>query len=96
MTDMPLRSLRLRRHDGVLWVAIDVPPVNVMTAQLMLDLDAVAASVETDAELQVIVVESANPDFFVAHGDMAFVDDPAEWQCCDRASRYGPRLGRRR
>jgi enoyl-CoA hydratase/carnithine racemase len=79
MTEQSLPSLQVERQDGVLWVSIDVPPVNLMTAQLMLDLDAVAASAENDPDLQVIVVQSANPEFFLAHGDMSFVEDPATY-----------------
>ncbi|MEV8294401.1 MULTISPECIES: enoyl-CoA hydratase/isomerase family protein [Streptomyces] len=79
MTEQSLPSLNLKRQDGVLWVSIDVPPVNLMTAQLMLDLDAVAASAEKDPDLHVIVVQSANPEFFLAHGDLSFVEDPATY-----------------
>lgn len=79
MTQQSLPSLNLKRQDGVLWVSIDVPPVNLMTAQLMLDLDAVAASAENDPDLHVIVVQSANPEFFLAHGDLSFVEDPATY-----------------
>lgn len=79
MTEQSLPSLNLKRQDGVLWVSIDVPPVNLMTAQLMLDLDAVAASAENDPDLHVIVVQSADPEFFLAHGDLSFVEDPATY-----------------
>jgi enoyl-CoA hydratase/carnithine racemase len=79
MTEQSLLSLDVKRQDGVLWVSIDVPPVNLMTAQLMLDLDAVAASAENDPDLHVIVVQSANPEFFLAHGDLSFVEDPATY-----------------
>jgi enoyl-CoA hydratase/carnithine racemase len=79
MTEQSLPSLHLKRQDGVLWVSIDVPPVNLMTAQLMLDLDAVAASAENDPDLHVIVVQSTNPEFFLAHGDLSFVEDPATY-----------------
>lgn len=79
MTEKSLPSLRLKRQDGVLWISIDVPPVNLMTAQLLIDLDAVAASAENDPDLHVIVVQSANPEFFLAHGDLSFVEDPATY-----------------
>jgi enoyl-CoA hydratase/carnithine racemase len=79
MTETSLPSLHLTREDGVLWVSIDVPPVNLMTAQLLRDLDAVAASAESDPDLHVIVVQSADPEFFLAHGDLTFVEDPATY-----------------
>lgn len=76
MPEQSLTTLHLKREDGVLWVSIDVPPVNLMTAQLLLDLDAVAASAENDPDLQVIVIQSSNPEFFIAHGDLTFVENP--------------------
>ena len=79
MTEQPFPSLHVKRQGGVLWVSIDVPPVNLMTAQLLIDLDAVAASAENDSDLQVIVVQSNNPEFFLAHGDLSFVEDPASY-----------------
>jgi enoyl-CoA hydratase/carnithine racemase len=79
MTEQSLSTLRLDRRDGVLWVTIDAPPVNLMSAQLLLDLDAVAASVEHDTDLQVIVLQSADPEFFLAHGDLTFVEDPGTY-----------------
>ena len=69
-------ELRLRAQDGVTWVTIDSPPLNILGAQLMMDLDRLAAAAERDPETRVIVFQSADPDFFVAHGDMEFVDDP--------------------
>ncbi len=79
MSEQSLPSLHVKRQDGVLWVSIDVPPVNLMTARLLLDLDAVAASAENDPDLHVIVLQSSNPEFFLAHGDLSFVEDPATY-----------------
>jgi len=76
MSEQSLTTLHLKRQEGVLWVSIDVPPVNLMTAPLLLDLDAVAASAENDPDLQVIVIQSSNPEFFIAHGDLTFVENP--------------------
>ena len=50
-----------------------------MTAQLLLDLDVVAASAEKNPDLQVIVIQSSNPEFFIAHGDLTFVKNPAAY-----------------
>ncbi|GGP85406.1 enoyl-CoA hydratase/isomerase family protein [Saccharothrix coeruleofusca] len=53
------------------------PPLNLLDATLMLDLDRFTASVSGDGDVRVIVFDSADPDFFIAHGDMGFVEDPA-------------------
>lgn len=43
----------------------------------MVYLDQFAEAVCGDPVVRVIVFDSADPDFFVAHGDMAILDDPA-------------------
>lgn len=68
--------LRIARDAGVATVTIDNPPVNVLDAALMAELRRFLLSVSTDEAIRVIVFESANPDFFIAHVDMTLIDDP--------------------
>ena len=69
-------ALRITVEAGVATVTIDHPPVNVLDAKLMTELNRFAATVQDDAQVRVIVFQSADPDFFLAHGDMNFVNDP--------------------
>lgn len=69
-------ALRIEVDAGVARVTIDHPPLNVLDAALMTELDRFAAAVGGDESVSVIVLQSADPEFFVAHGDMYFVDDP--------------------
>lgn len=62
---------------GVARVTIDNPPLNLLNEALMHDLDQFAEAVCDDPVVKVIVFDSADPDFFVAHGDMAILDDSA-------------------
>lgn len=55
---------------GVLTATIDNPPVNVMTLPLYRDLVAFTAEVERDDAVKVVVFDSADPDFFIAHFDV--------------------------
>lgn len=50
--------------------------MNLLDAALLRDLDAFITQAHSDEATKVIVFESADPDFFVAHGDMDFVDNP--------------------
>lgn len=68
---------------GVLFATINNPPVNVMTVELYADLVAFTSEVEKDEEVKVLVLQSADPDFFIAHFDVEVllaspVDQPAE------------------
>ncbi|MEM6583359.1 MAG: enoyl-CoA hydratase/isomerase family protein [Pseudomonadota bacterium] len=51
-------------------VTIDNPPVNVITGQLFAELAAIFEELDSDPSLAVVVVKSANPDFFLAHFDV--------------------------
>ncbi|GAB3451466.1 enoyl-CoA hydratase/isomerase family protein [Streptomonospora sediminis] len=62
---------------GVAHAVIDNPPVNLLDAALMADLDRFAEAMSGDNGIRVIVFESADPDVFVAHGDMTAAADPA-------------------
>ncbi|MEY9855841.1 enoyl-CoA hydratase/carnithine racemase [Catenulispora sp. GAS73] len=76
MTYADLSTLRVDLQHGVATVAIDNPPLNVLDAKLIPDLRRFAAQVRDDDTVQVIVFESADPEFFIAHGDMHFLTDP--------------------
>lgn len=69
-------ALSINVDAGVAFVTIDHPPLNVLDGTLMTDLHNFASAVENDPQVRVIVLQSANPEFFVPHGDMNFVTNP--------------------
>lgn len=87
MSDQISAKLRIARHKGVATVTIDNPPVNVLDAALMAELRRLLTAVRDDDMTRVIVFESANPDFFIAHVDMTLIDDP---QAFDEIARDVP------
>ena len=77
------RTVRLSVDGGVAVAEIDNPPVNLITADLFRDLRALPDHLEDRTDARVLVLRSANPDFFIAHYDveqiLSFpVDGPAE------------------
>jgi enoyl-CoA hydratase/carnithine racemase len=75
--------LRIRTEGRVLWATVDAPPINVMTIPLYLELMAFSVEVEADPNVQAVVLESADPDFFIAHFDVSAIlsfplDQPAQ------------------
>jgi enoyl-CoA hydratase/carnithine racemase len=62
-------------EDGVAWAVIDNPPLNLWDAALTSDLVVLLTAFEADDESRVLVLTSANPDFFVAHADVAMLLD---------------------
>lgn len=67
--------LRMTREDGVAWVSIDNPPVNVLDVALMTALRELLTGLRDDDSIRVIVFESANPEYFIAHVDMTSTPD---------------------
>lgn len=76
MTSTTFDSLAVEIIDGVANVTIQHPPLNVLDAVLMTDLDRFAAAIRDDVTVRVIVFQSGDPEFFIPHGDMNFVNDP--------------------
>ena len=50
-------------------MTFDHPPINTITATTVTELSELVELIERDPELNVVVFESANPDFFLAHYD---------------------------
>ena len=67
------KLLKIRIDRGVAFVTIDNPPINVLTMDLVAELSRLATKVKKDDEVRVIVFDSANPDFFIAHFDVNFL-----------------------
>ncbi len=65
-----LKLLKTRLDQGVLFVTIDNPPMNLFDIQLMQEMNRIGKEIEADKEVRVVVFDSANPDFFIAHADI--------------------------
>ena len=62
--------LSVQIDDGVAAVDIDNPPINLLTMPLMRDLARVADELAEAPDVRVVVLGSANADFFIAHFDV--------------------------
>ena len=58
-----------RRSVGYCRVTFEHPPINTITATTVLELAELVGLIEADPDLNVVVFDSANPDFFLAHYD---------------------------
>lgn len=74
--------IRFSRAGRVLTATVDAPPINIVTLDLFAELARLAAELEADRGTLVFILKSADPDFFLAHFDVAAilgfpVDEPA-------------------
>jgi enoyl-CoA hydratase/carnithine racemase len=64
-----------RRSAGYCRVTFDHPPINTITAATVAELAELVGLIERDRDLKVVVFDSANPEFYLAHYDLEH--DPA-------------------
>ena len=67
---MTPQQLSIARESASLWrVTFNNPPINMFVPTTIVELGALMTDLEADPSLKVVVFQSANPDFFVAHLD---------------------------
>ena len=67
---MDVGPLRVEIADGVAEVVIDHPPTNLVDAAFIGGLIGLLDALEADDSARVVVFSSADPDFFLMHGDV--------------------------
>lgn len=68
-----LHGLRVTIADGIARVVIDNPPINLFDLPLMLAVDQLGQRLEADDDVRVVVVTSADDDFWIAHADVELI-----------------------
>ena len=66
-------ALRVTVEDGVARLTLDHPPVNLLDLELIVELDVAGRALEADDEVRVVVLDSADPEFFSAHADVTLI-----------------------
>ncbi len=69
------KLIRVEIAGRVATATISNPPVNVITLDLLAELEALSHELKADPNLLVVVFKSADPDFFLAHFDVAAILD---------------------
>jgi enoyl-CoA hydratase/carnithine racemase len=60
-----------RAYPGRWTITFNNPPINMFVPSTIVELGALMTDLETDPTVKVVVFQSANPDFFIAHLDVA-------------------------
>jgi enoyl-CoA hydratase/carnithine racemase len=68
-----------RRSRSSCWITFDHPPINTITATTVAELAELVDLIEQDADLNVVVFDSANPDFYLAHYDTEHDRERTAW-----------------
>lgn len=71
--------LQVSVDGGVASVTIDNPPINLFDMPMMQEMIALGEELEADDDVRVIVFQSADPEFFIAHADVTLIEQlPAD------------------
>jgi enoyl-CoA hydratase/carnithine racemase len=71
--DYDYELIRVERKQGVAFATIDNPPINLISLPCFGELLRLGQQIGDDDGVRVLVLRSANPEFFLAHFDVAAI-----------------------
>ena len=76
---MTATTFNVKKSSPSLWrVTFNNPPINLIDPVMIAELQELLTEIEGDKHLAVVVFDSADPDFFLAHYDIAADQAPVE------------------
>lgn len=69
-----MSKLTITRHEGVANVVINNPPANILTIELINEVNDFVLSLEGNSDTKAVVFKSANDKFFSAHLDLNVIN----------------------
>ena len=67
------QTFTIKQDDGIVWVTFDHPPINLLDIEMIRELHALSQALEADKQARVVVFQSADPEFFIAHADVGLI-----------------------
>jgi enoyl-CoA hydratase/carnithine racemase len=89
------RYFRFEFDSGVAFVTLDYPPINLLDEFLSPELDRLGRELEADESVRVVVLQSAIPEFFMAHSGLGRVGAAPSTVSHTRSFRLTQMIGER-
>jgi enoyl-CoA hydratase/carnithine racemase len=89
------KCFQLRFDGGVAFASINHPPINLLDEVLSLEFDRLGRELEADETVRVVVLQSALPDFFIAHSGLGRVGAASKQVSHTRTFRLTQMIGER-
>jgi enoyl-CoA hydratase/carnithine racemase len=89
------KCFRFRFDSGVAFISIDHPPINLLDEVLSQEFDKLGRQLETDESVRVVVLQSALPEFFIAHSGLGRVGAASKTVSRTRSFRLTQSIGER-
>lgn len=67
------KALTVKLENAIATITIDNGPINILDMDLIKDLYKAGQQVAEDDTIKVVIIQSANPDFFIAHADVNMI-----------------------
>jgi enoyl-CoA hydratase/carnithine racemase len=84
-----------RFDSGIAFVSINHPPINLLDDVLSAEFDKLGRELEADDSVRVVVLQSALPDFFIAHSGLGRVGAAPKRTSHTRSFRLTQMIGER-
>jgi len=89
------QCFQLKFDAGIAYVSINHPPINLLDDVLSPEFDRLGRELEFDESVRVIVLQSALPDFFIAHSGLGRVGAASKLVSHTRSFRLTQMIGER-
>jgi enoyl-CoA hydratase/carnithine racemase len=89
------KCFRFAFDSGVAFVSINHPPINLLDEVLSAEFDRLGRELEADESVRVVVLQSALPDFFIAHSGLGRVGAASKLVSHTRSFRLTQMIGER-
>ena len=89
------QTVEIEHGAGVITLTLNNGAVNVLSGQMMKELTKLLKDLSTDQGIKVIIFESSNPDFFIAHVDINILDEQSILDELSQAAPENLNLSRR-
>ena len=86
---------QFRFESAVAFISIDHPPINLLDEELSQEFDRLGRELELDESVRVVVLQSALPDFFIAHSGLGRVGAASKSVSQTRSFRLTQTIGER-
>jgi enoyl-CoA hydratase/carnithine racemase len=89
------KCFTFRFDSGIAFVSINHPPINLLDEILSLEFDQLGRELEADEGVRVVVLQSALPDYFIAHSGLGRVGNASKVVSPTRSFRLTQTIGER-
>jgi len=89
------KCFTFRFDSGIAFVSINHPPINLLDEVLSQEFDELGKELEADESVRVVVLQSALPDYFIAHSGLGRVGNAPKIVSNTRSFRLTQTIGER-